>query len=320
MKLGLFTVVYNSLSVDRMLDKASALGIEALELGAGGFPGSPHLPVAELLANPALAKAFIQRLADRGMTISAFSCHGNPLHPDRATADRDDTIFRRAVELAELLQVKTVVTFSGCPGDRGGAITPNWIVTPWPPELADLLSWQWEHVAIPYWQDAAEFARAHGVRVALEAHPGFLVYNPETLLRLRAATGPNLGINFDPSHLFWQGIHIPTAIAALGDAIFHVHAKDLAFQQHILQRNGVLDAKNYRNVADRAWNFRTVGFGHGEQEWREILSALRTAQYDGVISIEHEDPLLSTDEGVRFAVDLLKRILPREPAAEAWWA
>lgn len=254
------------------------------------------------------------------MSISALSCHGNPLHPDRDLAERDDATFRRTVLLAERLGVKTVVTFSGCPGDRAGSKVPNWVVTAWPPEFSELLAWQWEEVAIPYWREAAEFARTHGVRVALEAHPGFLVYNPETLLRLRSAAGDNLGINFDPSHLFWQGVHIPTAIAALGDSIFHVHAKDLAFQQHTLNRNGVLDPKSYRNVAERSWNFRTVGFGHGEQEWREILSALRTVQYDGAISIEHEDPLLSVDEGVRFAVDLLKKILPREPAAEAWWA
>ncbi|WP_158820043.1 sugar phosphate isomerase/epimerase [Granulicella sp. S156] len=320
MKLGLFTAVYGSLSVDKMIEKTAALGIEALELGAGGFPGNPHLPVDELLANPSRAQAFVRHLADNGMSISALSCHGNPLHPDRDLAERDDATFRRTVLLAERLNVKTVVTFSGCPGDRAGSKVPNWVVTPWPPEFSELLAWQWEEVAIPYWREAAEFSRSHGVRVALEAHPGFLVYNPETLLRLRAAVGDNLGINFDPSHLFWQGVHIPTAIAALGDSIFHVHAKDLAFQQHTLSRNGVLDAKSYRNVAERSWNFRTVGFGHGEQEWREILSALRTVQYDGAISIEHEDPLLSVDEGVRFAVDLLKKILPREPAAEAWWA
>jgi sugar phosphate isomerase/epimerase len=320
MKLGLFTAVYGSLSADEMIEKTAALGIEALELGAGGFPGNPHLPVDELLADPSRAQAFVRRLADHGMSISALSCHGNPLHPDRALAERDDATFRRTVLLAERLNVKTVVTFSGCPGDRAGSKVPNWVVTAWPPEFSELLAWQWEEVAIPYWREAAEFARTHGVRVALEAHPGFLVYNPETLLRLRAAAGSNLGINFDPSHLFWQGVHIPTAIAALGDSIFHVHAKDLAFQQHTLNRNGVLDPKSYRKVAERSWNFRTVGFGHGEQEWREILSALRTVQYDGAISIEHEDPLLSVDEGVRFAVDLLKKILPREPAAEAWWA
>lgn len=320
MKLGLFTVVYGHLSAEEMIKKASSLGIEALELGAGGFPGSSHLPVEELLASPSRAKEFLKRLDDRGMSISALSCHGNALHPDEALAKRDAETLRRTVLLAEMLQVRTVVTFSGCPGDRGGhATTPNWVVTPWPPELSELLEWQWEEVAIPYWREAGAHAAAHSVRIAIEAHPGFLVYNPETMLRLRAAAGDAVGINFDPSHLFWQGVDIPTAIAALAGCIFHVHAKDLAFQQHVARRNGVLDAKSYRDVASRAWNFRTVGFGHGEQAWREILSSLRTAQYDGAISIEHEDPLLSVDEGIQFAVDLLKKIMPREPAAEAWW-
>lgn len=319
MKLGLFTTVYGRCSLQEMVEKAAALGIEALELGAGGFPGSHHLPVEELQNNPLHAKEFLKYLGDHGMTISALSCHGNPLHPNLAVAQHDNETLHRTVLLAEILHVPTVVTFSGCPGDRGVSTTPNWVITPWPPELSALLEWQWEQVAIPYWRGAVEHAHSHGVRIAIEAHPGFLVYNPETLLRLRAATGETLGINFDPSHLFWQGVHIPTAIAALAGTIFHVHAKDLAFHEHVVKRNGVLDGKSYRNAAERSWNFRTIGFGHGEQTWAEILSALRIVGYDGAISIEHEDPLLNIDEAVKFAVDFLKKILPREPASEAWW-
>ena len=181
------------------------------------------------------------------------------------------------------------------------------------------MEWQWESVAIPYWSEAAKFAESHGVRIALEAHPGFLVYNVETMLRLCDATSSQIGINFDPSHLYWQGIHIPSAIAALGKAIFHVHAKDVAMYRHNLDRNGVLDTKGYQQIAERSWNFRTIGCGHGEKEWKEILGALRIAGYDGAISIEHEDPLLSIDEGITMAVDLLKRILPRAPAPKPWW-
>ena len=320
MKLGLFTSIYAALSLQDMLTTMSALGIEELELGAGGWPGSPHLPVDDLLASKERSSEYLQQLGDHGCGISALSCHVNPIHPVPAQAARYDEVFRKTVLLAERLHVPTVVTFSGCPGDQGKSTVPNWVTTPWPPEFAALLEWQWNSVAIPYWKATAEFCRSHGVRVALEAHPGFLVYNVETLQRLRNATSDQIGINFDPSHLYWQGVHIPSAIAALGKSIFHVHAKDVAMYRHNLDTNGVLDTKSYSRLTERSWNFRTIGFGHGEQEWRETLSSLRMAGYDGVISIEHEDPLASVDEGVGKAVDLLKRILFRAPAAEAWWA
>ena len=319
MKLGILTAVYEKLMLEPMLAKVAELGIEQIELGTGGWPRSAHVSVDDLLASKDCSREFLGTLSHFGCTISALSCHGNPIHPNPSIAARYDEAFRKSVLLAERLGVPTVVTFSGCPGDAAASKTPNWVTTPWPPEFGELLEWQWEKIAIPYWREAGEFARSHGVRVAIEAHPGFLVYNVETLHRLRNATSEAIGINFDPSHLYWQGMHIPTAIAALKGTIFNVHAKDVAFSRHNMDTNGVLDTKSYLRVSERSWSFRTVGFGHGEVEWREILSALRMAGYDGVVSIEHEDPLASTDEGVRMAVELLKRIMFREPAAEAWW-
>jgi sugar phosphate isomerase/epimerase len=303
-----------------MLAAVAALGrVEAIEIGTGGWPGANHLDRSALLANPASAVEYKKRVADAGLSISALSCHGNPLHPDQETAREYDAIFRETVRLAEQLDVKVVVTFSGCPGDSAEARHPNWVTTPWPPEFADVLEWQWVERAVPYWTDAARFAADHGVRVALEAHPGFIVYNVDSALRLRQAAGPNIGVNFDPSHFFWQGVEIPAAIRALGDAIFHVHAKDVALDQQNVAVNGVIDTKSYRRMAERSWLFRSVGFGHGELEWKRIVSALRLVGYDYVMSIEHEDALASVDEGLRAAVDVLSRAILREPPVEAWW-
>jgi sugar phosphate isomerase/epimerase len=241
------------------------------------------------------------------------------LHPDPSVAKAADEVFRQTVCLAERLEVPVVVTFSGCPGDDEGAAHPNWITTPWPPEFQDVLEWQWEQKAIPYWVDAGRFASQHGVKVALEPHPGFLVYNVETALRLRAATNPAVGVNFDPSHLYWQGVDMPSAIAALGPAIFHVHAKDMTFDRRNVDVNGVIDAKSYRRMNERSWLFRSVGWGHDALEWKRIISALRLAGYDHVVSIEHEDALASVDEGLRAAVDLLRPIVLRDPPADPWW-
>jgi sugar phosphate isomerase/epimerase len=212
-----------------------------------------------------------------------------------------------------------VVTFSGCPGDCADARHPNWITTPWPPEYLDVLACQWDERAIPYWRAAASFASDHGVRVALEPHPGFLVYNVHSALRLRAAAGPNLGVNFDPSHYFWQGMDPVETIGGLGHAIFHVHAKDVALNEAAVAMNGVLDTRSYRDLADRSWLFRTVGWGHDELAWKQIVSAPRVAGYDYVMSIEHEDALASVGQGLRSAVDVLHRAVLTEPRVDAWW-
>jgi sugar phosphate isomerase/epimerase len=320
MKLGLFTPVFGTLNQDDMLAKVRALGkIQAIELGTGGWPGHDHLYVDALVNDERGTDRLKGKLADAGLTISALSCHGNPLHPDKKTAQAYDDTFRKTVCLAKRLDVPVVVTFSGCPGDSDDAKHPNWITTPWPPEFLDVLEWQWEKKAIPYWREAGRFASEHGVKVALEAHPGFIVYNVESMLKLRAVCGPNVGINFDPSHFFWQGVDVPAAIRALGDAIFHVHAKDVALDRHNVAVNGVLDTKTYRRMAERSWLFRSVGWGHDELEWKRIVTALRLAGYDYVMSIEHEDALASIDEGLKAAIDLLSRVILTEQPVEAWW-
>jgi sugar phosphate isomerase/epimerase len=318
-KLGLFTPVFGHLNTREMIARVRALRhVRALELGTGGWPGSAHLNLDEI-TSAARAREFLTMLEDADLSISALSCHANPLHPNRAVAQDADALFQRTVVAAERLGVSVVVTFSGCPGDHDGARHPNWITTPWPPEFRDILDWQWHEHAIPYWRTAAKMAADHGVNVALEAHPGFLVYNADTALRLRAGVGQNVGVNLDPSHLYWQGVDIPAAIHALGAAIFHVHAKDLAFNRHNVDRNGVLDTKEYRRMGERSWLFRSVGWGHDETEWRRIVSALRLSGYDHVLSIEHEDALASIDEGLGSAVEFLARVVLREAPAEPWW-
>jgi sugar phosphate isomerase/epimerase len=320
MKLGVFTPVFAKLTLDKVLAKLRSLpGVGAVELATGAWPGQDHVDVDQLLASPHKAEEFRTQIQDAGLTISALSCHGNPMHPNKSMAREHDEAFRKSVRLAQVLRVPVVVTFSGCPGDSDQAKCPNWITTPWPPEFLENLEWQWDCKVIPYWQEAAPFAADHGVKVAIEPHPGFVVYNVETALRLREAAGKNIGVNFDPSHLFWQGADIPVTIRALGDCIFHVHAKDCALNPQNIARNGVLDAKSYRQMADRSWLFRTVGWGHDEVVWKQIVSALRMTGYDYVISIEHEDALASVNEGLESAAAFLSRVILHDPPVEPWW-
>ena len=303
-----------------MIAKVKSFGrVEAIELATGCWPGHAHIELDLLLTDPGAAREYKQMIVDAGLTISALSCHGNPLHPDEDRAKADDEVFKKTIRLCERLDVPVVVNFSGCPGDGHGSTHPNWVTTAWPPEFLEVLEWQWAEKAIPYWSDAARFAANHNVSVALEPHPGFLVYNVETALKLRAACGPSIGVNFDPSHFFWQGVDMPTAIRALGSAIFHVHAKDSAIDDYNVRMNGVIDAKSYRRMPDRSWLFRTVGWGHDELAWKQIVSALRLIGYDYVMSIEHEDALASVEEGLHQAVNFLSRLVLTQPPAEPWW-
>jgi sugar phosphate isomerase/epimerase len=318
MNVGVFTPLLSQVPLPAVLDKLKTLKISTVELGTGNYPGDAHCKLSMLDDRRALTE-FQQVLADHGASISALSCHGNPLHPDRARAQHDAEISRQTILLAEKLGIPVVVDFSGCPGDSPNATAPNWVTCPWPPEYLQTLEWQWNEIVAPYWIDHAKFAADHGIKIAIEMHPGFVVYSPETLLKLRSIAGPSLGCNFDPSHLFWQNIDPIAAVRLLGDAIFHVHAKDTQFYPANLPLTGVLDTKPYTDERNRGWIFRTCGYGHGAQWWKEFVSTLRMFGYDYVLSIEHEDSLLSADEGLTKAAAFLNDLVIREQPGAAWW-
>jgi len=321
MKLGVFTVLFSEKPFEEMLDYVKEAGVETIELGTGGYPGNAHCNLDELLNDPAKLKNFKKAVDDRGLTISSLSCHGNALTPDKEFASQCHDTFVKSVQLAEQLEVPVVTTFSGTPGAYEGAQVPSWSLAPWPTEYAEILKWQWEEKLIPYWQKWGQFAKDHHVKVALELHGGFLVHTPATLLKLREATSEAIGANLDPSHLWWQGIDPVEAIKILGkkNAIHFFHAKDTYIDQNNVNMHGLMDMQSYANMQDRAWTFRTVGFGHDMKTWADIISALRLVGYDGAVSIEHEDGLMSIEEGFNRAVQNLKPVIMREPLAEMWW-
>ena len=320
MRIGVFTALWENLSLEEALDKAVAAGVSAVEIGAGGYPGSPHCPVDELLESESKREEYMEAVTSRDLIISAFSIHNNPIHPNKEVAKEADEVFRRAMRLAQLLEVPVVNTFSGLPAGAPGDTMPNWVTCPWPPHFLEMLDYQWNQRAMPYWMEAARVAEDHGVKVAFEMHPGMLVYNVDTMLRIRDATGPTIGCNFDPSHLFWNGVDPVAAIRKLGDAIFHVHGKDVYVDPLNVSVNGCNDNKPYDQIATRSWTFRTIGYGHGVKTWKDIMSAFRLIGYDYVVSIEHEDALMSTDEGLAKAVAVLKDACIFEQPGEMFWA
>jgi len=319
MKIGVFAVLFAQRPLEDALDYIAQAGCQAVEIGTGGYPGNAHADAAALLADASARKRFQEAVSSRGLEISALSCHGNPLHPNAERAVTDDKSFRDTIQLAAEIGVDTVINFSGCPGDSDTATYPNWVTCPWPPDYLTILDWQWKEKVAPYWSDAAAFAKKHGIKVAIELHPGFVAYHTESFWKLREIGGETIGVNFDPSHLFWQGMDPLVCARELGSAIYHVHMKDTWLDQPNIRRNGVLDTKLYTDELHRSWIFRTVGYGHGQEFWRSLISELRLAGYDGVLSIEHEDSLMSTDEGFSKAVSFLKQSVIQDPAGQAWW-
>ena len=322
MKLGVITVLFGDRPFDEALAYLKTLGIEELEVGAGGYPGKAHCDPAVLLADDKKLKEFTDTVEKYGMKINAFGCHGNPVHPNAEIAKKYRDDWHNAVLLAEKLGIKKLIGFSGCPGDCPESKNPNWVTCPWPEDFFNVLKWQWEEVLIPYWKEEVKFCKEHGLeKIALEMHPGVCVYNVESLLKLRDAVGDMIGANFDPSHLIWQGVDPVAAIRKLGSAIYHVHAKDTKIDKLNTAVNGVLDTKHYGDEIHRSWIFRSVGYGNDLQYWRDMISNLRLVGYDDILSIEHEDSLMTSREGLEKAVEFLKLSMIREPSPkEMFWA
>jgi sugar phosphate isomerase/epimerase len=318
MKLGLFTALLSEMPLDAVIRLVKPLGIQALEFSTGNFGRPAHIDLG-LAGNPGAAKEFKTKLEDQGLEISALNCGGNVLHPNSQIAKAHIETCRKTILLAETLGIRTVINFSGCPGDCENSKYPNFVSTSWPPDFPEILKWQWEEKVLPFWTEHIKFAADHGVRVALEMHPGFVVYSPETLTRLREQVGVNLGCNLDPSHLFWQGIDPCLAVRALGPAIFHVHAKDTKIYSANASLNGTLDTKPYGDEERRSWLFRTVGYGHGSDFWSDFISTLEMIGYDHVLSIEHEDSLISVENGLAKATSFLSHWVIKEKLKTIWW-
>ncbi len=321
MKLSVVSSVFGDMKLDEALAYLSSIGVPELELGVGGYPGKGLADARVLSKDEKAREELVATFKKHGIGISALAVHGNCVHPNPAIAAEFEEDFRAACVLAGQLGVEKIITFSGCPGSDPDAKQPSWVTCPWPSEYLEVLDYQWNEVLLPYWRGAAEFARNAGVKkICIELHPGFAVYNPETLLRLREQIGDIICANLDPSHLIWQGMDIVEVVHYLGSAIGHFHAKDTEINHANTRKNGVLDTKHYGRVSERSWVFRTMGYGTDALVWKKVISALLVVGYDGSISIEHEDSLMSQKEGLEKAVEFIGGIITKQSAGRMWWA
>lgn len=309
MKLSCCTDSLGHLAFEDMLDYLSARGVKAVEMTTGGWSSAPHVRMDELIASADAREAFLGELSSRGMEIAALNCSGNPLDPSEMGQDHKAVSFK-TMELAGLLGVKKIVMMSGLPPASAEDKVPNWITytVSWPPILKERLDYQWNDVAIPYWKELVAHAEKHGVeKIALENFSSMLVYNPETLFRLRNAVGPMVGLNLDPSHMIWMGMDPIAAARNLGDAIHHVHGKDVRLERGLVDVNGLLETKVVEDTANRTWNYVAVGCGQDLQWWKEFFSVVRMTGYNDYVSLEMEDLTMSVEAGLETSISALQQ-------------
>ena len=284
-------------------------GIAHIEMGVGGWKQADHLDLDALLRDARERDRLQGELREHGLVLSCVNAAGNPLHPDPAVGERHAALLRGAVELAALLGCDRVVTMSGCPGGRDGGSTPVFASWPVVPDDETLWEWQLEHRLTPFWRELSAWAAAAApeVMICLELHAGASAYNPASFARLREAAGPNVGVNLDPSHFWWQGMDPLAVIDEVGPAIGFAHGKDTLVHPDRVRRNGLLDLAFPVDPDTASWHFCAVGSGHDDATWAALVAALRSAGYDGVISIEHEDPRVTPEEGIETSLAALRR-------------
>lgn len=313
MKLSICTDVMGDLAFTDMLDKCLALGVDGIEMTGGGWSRAPHFRAEDLLADRALLRRKLEEIRARGLEIAALNCSANPLDPGEM-GERHRREMEATIRLAGEIGVKTVVTMSGLPEAAPGDSVPNWLVytKSWPDEMDDRDRYQWEDRAFPLWHDLVQLAKQVGVeRYALENFSAMLVWNPETLFRLRDEVGPTVGMNLDPSHLIWMGADPIASARALGSAIHHCHGKDTRIERGLADVNGLLETRKVTDVAHRAWNYVAVGAGHDLQWWKEFFSVVRMAGYNGWVSLEMEDFTMSAEAGIASSIDALHATISR---------
>ena len=308
MKLGFVSDSLGGVSFETLLDNAARLGVSGVEVNTGGWSTAPHFDLSTMKSNANTRRDFTKAFESRSLEIISLNANGNPLHP---TQPEQGECLKDTIRIAGEMGIKTVCTMSGLPAGREGDLMPNWVVSSWPPETQEILRYQWEEKLLPFWTEIASLARECGVeRIALELHGSQCVYNVPSLLKLRAAIGPVVGANLDPSHLFWMGADPLVAAEALGDAIYHVHVKDTLLNAPVQATTSLLENGSLLNISGRSWSYITLGFGHGEEWWRQFCYRLKMAGYDGWLSVEHEDVLLNSLEGLEKSIALLKGVMP----------
>ena len=266
MQVGILTAPFANEPLEHVIDFAAEAGFDCLEVVSG--PGSRHIDSAKFRAKD--AKKVRKQLDAAGLTFSSLVWYTNMTPPDADERKRTVKQMNKIVDIAADLGVSVVCTLAGMP-------------LPGNDKMATI-----ESEAKKAFGPLVKHAAKKGVKIALENWYATNIQNLAHWERLfELVPDDNFGLNFDPSHLLWQGIDHLHAVEAFADRIFHTHAKDTEVVEHKLRWVG--------NQA-RGW-WRYVIPGYGEIDWGTYIARLRRNGYNGVLSIEHEDGALGREEG-----------------------
>ncbi|MBS7657462.1 MAG: sugar phosphate isomerase/epimerase [Candidatus Bathyarchaeia archaeon] len=297
----------------KVLRYVSRLGYESVEIPSKDYSSfdewnpSPHMNVDDVLKGGATKyKNLIKKFK---LSISALSDHERwHLGPDPEKKRKANDHFKKTVEAAQALDVPVVVGFTGC---------PDWSAWfSWPPTNVDVWEYGWREFK-EVWGELSDFALDHDVKIAHEVHPQNMAYNLETAQRMfEEVPNKSLGINFDPCEYYWQRIDPVLAIYTHRDRIYHCHAKDIEIVTPYLSRSGVCCTGTWDKI-DRGFRYRTVGWG--DLNWKKLITALIQVGYNSVLSYEHEDPIMSAEDGAEKAIRYLTPLLIQKPVKKIWW-
>lgn len=318
MKLGINTHFIMKLDFDPGLKFCQNIGVTAIEIAAMGPSAKKYCHVEKLLADKGELNRWLDIYAAHEIEIYSFSGHGTPLYPDPKVQQSYSKEFRRVCELMGRTGVTRMALVAGLPEACEGDEFPNWIVNTDLPFLRDALEWQWEKRLIPFWKEHGKIASDHGVTLCFEMQVLDMIHSPVKLRRLRDEVGPVVACNYDISHMWVQHIDPFEAIHYLGDLIQNVHLKDTLIHAPNCRLRGMFDTTSPDHYAERSWTFTIPGWGHGEQTWRQVITALRFIGYEGILSLEMEGDYIEIIEGLEKAASFMRPILMKNPPGLAW--
>jgi sugar phosphate isomerase/epimerase len=323
MRIGIFTVLYNDKPLEEVARYVSSLGYETVELGA--WRGSNHFDLDACLTDKTYARQLKEMLARHDLQISALnnaiagqlvlSAADPTMKPWAPSNDAEECVRFGIQEMKKTAQAAAELGVPVVDGFVGSHVWDSWYI--WPPEHERLYEQGWE-VFAERWGNILDTFREYGIKFALEVHPREIAYNVETAQKAVDVLGgrPEFGFNFDPSHLVWQLIDPVIFVKTFGQRIYHSHAKDSELQEDELRRSGVIPTGGWMRP-DRGFRFRVPGWG--DVNWRRVLTALATVGYDYVLSYEHEDPVMSREDGCEKAIAFLRPLIIKKRLDQAWW-
>lgn len=295
MKLGFLTACFPGEKLEDIVSWASKAGFQSLEVAcwpsAAGkdraYAGTSHIDVADL--DEKKAKHLKNLFREAGIIISSLAYYPNNLDPDLKRRALYHAHLKKVIDAASILDVNLVGTFAG--------------------RVPELTIEENLRIFRDVFPPLVEYARKKNVKLMLENCPMMYTWPSGTNIAFsppiweeifKIISSKNLGLNYDPSHLLWQEIDYIDPIKSFAKRIFHVHAKDTEILYDKLSHVGIF-GKHW-------WRYRMPGLGL--IDWSKFISSLAEAGYDGVISIEHEDPVWEgTLEKVRKGLLLAKKHL-----------